>query len=208
MATMPQRDMQLPAELAEELRARHAEPQRAYHTWQHIEELLALYAEIEAELDDPQAVLFAVLFHDAVYDPRSSDNERSSAELLAQRAGNLLPPDSLARAERMVLATVGHSLPAGLSDAEREDAAHFLDMDLSILAAAPERFAEYEAQIRREYAHIPEDTYRTGRAAMLQRFARRDPLYFSDWGRGRFEIRARANLARAVEELRHDPAAA
>jgi predicted metal-dependent HD superfamily phosphohydrolase len=208
MARMPEWDAQLPAELADELRTRHAEPQRAYHTWRHIEELLALYRETEPQLDDPRAVLFAVLFHDAVYDPRSNDNERSSAELLAQRAAGLLPPDSLARAERMVLATVGHSLPAGLTEAERADAAHFLDMDLSILGAAPARFAEYETQIRREYAHIPEDTYRTGRAAMLQRFARRDPLYFSDWGRGRFEAQARINLARLVDELRSDPAAA
>jgi predicted metal-dependent HD superfamily phosphohydrolase len=208
MARMPEWDAQLPAELAEELRARHAEPQRAYHSWQHIEELLTLYTEIEPALDDPGAVLFALLFHDAVHDPRSNDNERSSAELLAQRAAGLLPPDSLARAERMVLATVGHCLPAGLTEPERNDAAHFLDMDLSILGAAPERFAEYEAQIRREYAHIPEDTYRTGRAAMLQRFARRDPLYFSDWGRGRFEAQARINLARLVEQLRDDPVAA
>jgi predicted metal-dependent HD superfamily phosphohydrolase len=208
VAIMPAWEGELPAGLADELRARHAEPQRAYHGWQHIDELLALFAEIEAGLHDPRAVLFALLFHDAVHDPRSADNERSSAELLARRAGGLLAAESLAHAERMVLATVGHCLPAGLTDAERHDTAHFLDMDLSILGAPPARFAEYEAQIRREYAHIPEDTYRTGRAAMLQRFARRDPLYFSDWGRRKFERQARANLARLVEELRGDAAAA
>jgi predicted metal-dependent HD superfamily phosphohydrolase len=43
---------------------------------------------------------------------------------------------------------------------------------------------------------------------MLQRFARRDPLYFSDWGRGRFEAQARINLTRLVDELRSDPGAA
>lgn len=208
MAIMPEWEAQLPADLADELRARHAGPQRAYHGWQHIEELLALFGQIEGELHDPRAVLFALLFHDAVHDPRATDNERSSAELLAARAGGLLSPESLARAERMVLATVGHCLPAGLSAADREDAAHFLDMDLAILGAEPARFAEYEAQIRREYAHIPEDAYRTGRAAMLQRFARREPLYFSEWGRKTFENRAHANIARLVEQLRGDGAVA
>lgn len=208
MTIMPNWEAQMPAELARDLRARHAEPQRVYHSWRHIEELLALFAEIEGKLHDPRAVLFAVLFHDAAYDPHSADNERSSAELLAALAAGVLPPESLARAERMVLATVGHAMPDGLSEPEREDLAYFLDMDLSILGAAPERFAEYEEQIRREYAHIPEDTYRTGRAAVLQRFARRELLYFSEWGRAKFESQARANLAQRVEQLRGDAAIA
>ena len=208
MTIMPDWEAQLPASLAEDLRAVHAEPQRAYHDWRHIEELLVLFDEIEPELHDPRAVLFAVLFHDSVYDPHSADNERSSAELLAMRASDVLPPESLARAQRMVLATVGHALPADIPAGEREDMAYFLDLDLAILGAAPERFAEYEAQIRREYADIPEDTYRPARAAIMRRFARREQLYLTPWGREKFEARARENMARLVEQLRGGAAAA
>jgi len=208
MTIMPDWEAQVPAELVADLRALHAEPQRAYHDWHHIEELLALFGEIEAKLHDPRAVLFALLFHDAVYDPHSVDNERSSAELLVSLASEVLPPESLERARRMVLATVGHALPAGLSPEESEDAAYFLDLDLAILGASPERFAEYEAQLRREYADIPEDTYRPARTAILQRFARREHIYFSEWGREKFEQQAHANLASSVERLRGNAASA
>ena len=61
MSIMPDWEAQVPPELAEELRTLHAQPQRAYHDWRHIEELLALFAEIEPGLHDARAVLFAVL---------------------------------------------------------------------------------------------------------------------------------------------------
>lgn len=180
-------------DLPPDLRARYSEPQRHYHTWQHIEELLALFDEIEPRLADRQAVLFAILYHDAIYDPTARDNEERSVLLLHQQAAGLLDPDSLARAEAMVLATIRHELPQG--HGIRSDMAHFLDMDLAILGAAPERFAEYERQIRLEYAHVPYDAFAAGRAAVLRRFAERPALYFSEWGRDRFEDMARANLA-------------
>ena len=41
------------------------------------------------------------------------------------------------------------------------------DADLAILAATPERYAEYAADVRREYAHVPDDLFRAGRAAVL-----------------------------------------
>jgi predicted metal-dependent HD superfamily phosphohydrolase len=164
--------------------------------------MIAQFGVIESRLNDPRAVLVALLFHDAVYDPHSVDNERSSAELLTSLADGALPPESLDRAREMVLATVGHALPGGLSKEEGEDLAHFLDLDLAILGADPARYAEYEAQIRREYADIPEDTYRPARAAILQRFLRREPIYFTDWGRAKFEAQAHANLARSIVQLR------
>lgn len=185
----------LPADLLADLRARYAEPQRFYHDWQHIEDLLALFGEIENELDDPRAVLFAILFHDAVYDPTVHDNEEQSAMLLRERAAGLLDPVSLDSANAMVLATIRHQLPKEAG--AESDIAHFLDMDLAILGATPARFAEYEAQIRQEYAHVPDEAFAAGRAAILRRFAERPSLYFSDWGRTRFEQQARTNLAQA-----------
>jgi predicted metal-dependent HD superfamily phosphohydrolase len=50
-------------------------------------------------------------------------------------------------------------------------------MDLSIRGTPAPAFACYEADIRREYAMVPEDAYRVGRAAVLERFLSRDRLY-------------------------------
>ena len=65
-----------------DLRNRHAEPQRHYHTWDHIEALLRWFEARRNHLHDPLSVELAILFHDAAYDPTRSDNEAESARLL------------------------------------------------------------------------------------------------------------------------------
>ena len=70
-----------------------------------------------------------------------------------------------------------------------------VDLDLAILAAPAERYAAYAAAIRREYAHVPEDQFRAGRAAVLAGFLARPRLYASPALAARWEAPARANLA-------------
>lgn len=184
-----------------ELRRRHGEPHRAYHGWPHIEALLRLWGEVRGRLHDPEAVRWAVLFHDAIYDPRRTDNEERSAALLRERMAGRLPSDTLERAVGLVQATSDHRVPDHSTSSEAEDTAVFLDMDLSILGAPPGVFDAYERNIRAEYAHVPEEAFRLGRARVLQSFAERERLYFSAWGRERFEAAARANLARSLAAL-------
>lgn len=189
-----------PADLVHALRRRHGESQRHYHDWTHIEALLAHADSIRTSLHDPDAVTLAILFHDAVYDPKAKDNERRSADLL--RATEVdADPATKALAVRMIEATEGHYLPDDLEGEQREDCAHFLDMDLAILGAGEDRFDIYEKQIRAEYAHVPDDTFRKGRAAVLRGFLERERLYFSAWGTERFEARARVNCARSIALL-------
>ena len=189
----------VPADLLSALRERHAEPQRHYHDWTHIEALGRHLDAASERIHDREAVLYAILFPDAVYDPKASDHERRSAALLL-KAAPPIAPHSLQSAHTMIMATEGHALPES-EGTERSDIAHFLDMDLGILGAPPDRFDLYEDQIRKEYAHVPEEAFRKGRAAVLRRFADREQLYFSQWGRERFEQAARANIARSLKRL-------
>lgn len=190
----------VPGPVLEKLRVCHAEPQRHYHDWTHIEALLAHLESIEDQINDPCAVLYAILFHDSVYDPRAKDNERQSAAMLLESAAPI-SADSLALAHRLILATEGHRMPLDLPPEASSDCAHFLDMDLAILGASEERFDIYEDQIRREYAHVPEADFRAGRSQVLRGFLDREVLYFTDWGRDRFEMRARANCLRSLRLL-------
>ncbi|WP_227010336.1 HD domain-containing protein [Pelagibius marinus] len=191
----------LPLRLMGDLRRRYAEPQRHYHTWVHIEALLGLFHETRGRLHDPAAVEAAIYYRDAVYDPRQDDNEVRSAALLMREGAEALPPDSLDFARRLIEATAGHRLPPDLSETQRADAALFLDMDLSILAAPGPIFAAYEAAIRREYAFVEEKAYRAGRRKVLEGFLRRDRLYFSEHFAARFERPARDNLVCSLELL-------
>jgi predicted metal-dependent HD superfamily phosphohydrolase len=152
-------------------------------------------------LHDPLAVRCAILFHDAIYEPRAADNEARSAVLAKEMLCGVVPDDTLARIIRLIEATAKHAIPTGLADDEAADMALFLDMDLSILGAPSAAFDNYEAGVRHEYREIPEQAFRAGRAQILKSFLARDSLYFSDWGRVRFEELARANLRRSIAVL-------
>lgn len=185
----------------EGLKARHAEPQRVYHIWAHIEALLAWYGQIKGQLKDPRAVELAILYHDAVYDPRASDNEAQSAALLRRELETLVPRTLLEKTESLILATAGHDLPETSDRDFLSDCAFFLDMDLSILGTPPAVFEAYEDAIRREYAFVPPDDYRQGRGRILGKFLARERLYFTDHFHDQLEDRARENLAWSLERL-------
>ena len=184
-----------------DLRQRYAEPQRAYHTWSHIEALLALFSEVSHRLHDSKSVMYGILFHDAVYDPTRGDNEDKSADLLRSLGPEVLDEATKARAVRLVLATKAHAVPSGVPLEEAEDAAIFLDMDLSILAAPIDQFDAYERNIRAEYAHVPDESFRVGRGRVLQEFISRDRLFLSAWGHARFAVNARQNLQRSLQSI-------
>lgn len=192
----------IPDTLLIDLQQRYAEPQRHYHTWDHIEALRRWFGQRRAHLHDPAAVELAILFHDAVYDPARPDNEAESARLLKDADLPGVSDAVRARAVRMVEATARHEIPDGLDAPDRDDMAEFLDMDLSILGAPRDGFDTYEQAIRREYAFVPQPLYREARRGILQRFLERPSLYFSDWGRATFEDQARANLERSIQRLR------
>ena len=83
------------------LKARYGEPHRAYHTWTHIEALLAGLAAHSSLVSDATSVGLAILYHDAVYDPLSATNEEDSAELLEEASHTSASPDVQRLVERL-----------------------------------------------------------------------------------------------------------
>ena len=59
-------------------------------------------------------------------------------------------------------------------------------------------FDEYEAQVRQEYAHVPDLFFRMGRAKILKQFLDRPAIYSTAPFRDRFEARAHANVERSL----------
>ncbi len=183
------------------LRARYAEPGRAYHGQRHIDILLRLHAEIQHHLAAPAAVETAIWYHDAIYVPLSADNEVESAALLRADLAGLADPALIEAASILVLATRDHTIPAGIPPHIAADCAWFLDLDLAILGADPATFAWYDNAIRTEYAAVPQDVWRARRPGVLQTFLARDRLYLTDHFHTRFAERARSNLRAAIAAL-------
>jgi predicted metal-dependent HD superfamily phosphohydrolase len=189
--------------LRDELVRAYAAPERHYHNLAHIEAMLGLMHSYENALSDPQSVEAAIWFHDVIYDTRRHDNEEKSAELAASRLSGLLSPDRIALIARMIRATAGHHVPAGLDSAQQRDCALFLDTDLSILGSTPDLFASYEDAVRREYGWVPDALWREGRRIVLQGFLDRPAIYVSPQFHASHEAAARANLMRSLERLAH-----
>jgi predicted metal-dependent HD superfamily phosphohydrolase len=180
------------------LLAAYSEGQRHYHTLQHLRECLA-HCEAAASLARrPAEVELALWFHDAVYDPRRTDNEERSAEWAARSVRAAGCAEEVAqRVEALVLATRSHEAAV---DADA-DTRLLLDVDLAILGAAPARFAQYGQQIRAEYAHVPPAEFAARRRRILAGFLARPRLYATDAFHDALEARARDNLRRAIEAV-------
>lgn len=183
--------------LLNQLVAAYSEQHRHYHTLQHLRECLAYWDAAAPLARRPAEVELALWFHDAVYDPRRTDNEERSAEWAARalRAAGCDEP-AAQRVHALVLATRSHEA-AG----DDPDTAVLLDVDLAILGAAPARFAEYERQIRAEYAHVTDHDFREGRSRILAGFLARPRIYATAAFHDALEQRARINLQAALETL-------
>ena len=179
--------------LRDQVLAAYAEPQRHYHTQQHLAEVLALCEATQTLAQDAAAVELAVWFHDAVYNPRASDNELRSAHWAQQALAAAGAAPALQRQVfDLVMATQHHAVPT------QADAQWLVDMDLAILGAAWDRFAQYEHQVREEYAWVPDAVFWPRRQALLQGFLERPCIYQTEVFRVRFEEQARSNLARSA----------
>lgn len=189
-----------PAGLFEALLAAWSEPWRHYHTLQHLGECLDALARERAHAQHPGELALALFFHDAVYDLQASDNEARSAEW-AQRAlaDAQVPNEAIARVHALIMATC-HMAGSQAAAAQPlvPDTPLLVDIDLAILGAAPARFAQYEAQIRREYAHVPPEVFEPRRRRILGSFLAREPLYQTPGLQARCEAQARVNLAQAI----------
>lgn len=180
----------------------YCERHRFYHTPEHLAALMDLVDPLP--LIDPVSVKMAIFYHDYVYetDPqalqemrqgqRASNEERSAQRAISAMTTLGFPADTIERTARMIRLTANHQLESQ----DSQDAAFFLDMDMSILGAQPQQYGLYVSQIFSEYAILGRQAVTKGRldfiAATLQspRIFHTDPFIF------RYDAKARANLAR------------
>ena len=179
-----------PQKILNKLIAAYSEKQRAYHTVQHLYECLTLFESVKPYLNDFYAVALALWFHDAVYNPQAKDNELKSAELFEQYVTADLSDQTVIKIKQWILATQKHATTDEL------DLQFLLDIDLSILAASPARFVEYEQQIQKEYVWVEPELYAVKRKEVLQHFYQTQPLYQTEYFQQNFELQAKQNLNR------------
>jgi len=185
-----------PAPVRRELLAAWSERARHYHDARHLRECLAFYSLWQGQGERGAEVVLALWFHDAVYEPGAADNELRSAAWAARVLGeSKAPSEAGQRVYDLVMATRHDAVARGI------DAEILVDIDLAILGSPTARFADYEQDIRKEYAFVPEARYRAARRAVLQRFLERAQIYKTLKAKELLEAQARSNLQSALERL-------
>jgi predicted metal-dependent HD superfamily phosphohydrolase len=174
----------------------YAEPHRHYHNQEHISATLSHLDEVRQLAEHPADIELALWFHDAIYRPFSSTNERDSAEWArAFMQDNQATGCHQARVEALIMATC-HAAP--VSD---HDQCLMVDIDLSILGANEALYALYEQWIRKEYWWVPGFVFRQKRRALLQQFVTQKPLFNTPYFQQKYQPQALLNLTRAIARL-------
>lgn len=182
--------------LGADVAAAYAAPDRHYHGTAHVLSVLRVLDELSPAPSIAQQL--AAFVHDVIYDATASgyENEEASAVWAEEHLPSVgVPADVVALAARLTRATAGHQLD------DTPGCAEFLDADLAILGADEATYDQYARNVRTEYAHVPDNAFTEGRAAVLQSFTEREVLFFSAPGQQAFESQARRNLARELATL-------
>lgn len=174
--------------------ARWAEPHRRYHTLSHLRGVLSRVEEMADHAVDLDAVRLAAWYHDAVYQGRMDDEERSAQLAEADLAALGVDPSLVGEVARLVRLTISHQPGPGDRSGEV-----LSDADLAALGVEPRRYRANSAAIRAEYAHVPDNDFRARRARVVRTLLSGPAVFYTPLARGRWESQARANL---TDELR------
>ena len=180
----------------ERLAQAYREPHRHAHTLQRVSESLAQLRRWRDVADHPHEIVLATWFRDAVFDPMRHDNTGRSARLAFDTLSALGVELDLARRIRDLVVATRQDMPPITQDARL-----MIDLDMAVLASSPDRYQQYEAQLRAEYAHVTGFIYQRRRLEALKALLARARIYQTDAARAALEGQARVNLAAQVAHL-------
>ena len=191
--------------LWQDIAMRYNEPQRAYHSLQHIQQLFGQFDQVKDNLHEPHIIALALSYHDVIYEPTRSDNELKSAEYAVESLTGYLSAEQCQHIYALIMMTASHQIDKWSNEAkEREkysDAAYFLDMDLSVLGSSWSEYEHYAHAVRQEYTHVSDGDYRVGRMAVLKELLAHPTLYLTDYYYARLEKQVRKNIEHEITLL-------
>lgn len=180
---------------------RYKTGRRVYHNFKHIQECLACWSEVETHWQEPCETFIALLYHDIVYDPLSTANESTSAQIARESTRRYAPITvNPKRVFDLVLLTAKHG---ELSHVD-QDTALFLDCDMAILGSKSRRYNEYVRGIESEYVDvgkISQADFIRGRLSFLAKLVERPRIFLSDYFHKKLDLMARKNMKREIASL-------
>jgi len=174
----------------------YAEPQRQYHTINHIKKCLDEFDMVRHLMSNSDAVEFAIWYHDIIYNPKSKENEEKSAQFAYDTCiKNQISKAFGEKVKNLILATKHNVIPKDI------DSKLLLDIDLSSLGVSTEELDENERNIRKEYYFSSNEVYVKGRGTILRGFLDRESIYLTDFFKDKYEEKARKNITDSLDNL-------
>ena len=192
-------ELYLGESISETLKNYYHQFNRHYHNLDHLSVCLREFREIEKYLQNPYAVLVALLFHDIIYDPDAEplENERASCEMAKALC------DFNEKDHNAIMNHILHT--SHQYDGQKDtDTDYVCDIDLAILGYSASAFDQYEQAIRQEYGYFDDDKYKAGRLSFLRKLLDSKAIYKTPYFRMKYEVHARANIERLIDELSED----
>ena len=183
-------------ELWEEIKEHYSGKKRYYHTLEHLENIFIQLSEVKSQIENWNAILFTLFYHDIIYSATKSDNEEKSAQLAEKRMKEISVPDNItALCKEQILATKSHDISSN------NDTNYFTDADLSILGQPWEGYSRYYQNVRNEYFIYPDFVYNPGRKKVINHFLKMDRIFKTEFFHNKYEQKAKNNLFREMELL-------
>ncbi|MBX2827193.1 MAG: hypothetical protein KTR22_03485 [Flavobacteriaceae bacterium] len=177
-----------------ELESLYTQASRHYHNLNHLKHMIRGLEEIGGEKSmNTDALLFAIFYHDAIYNVKRQDNELKSADLMEKHLGET-SFEGIAFCRQLIEGTKLH-------ESSNDDMDIMMDLDLAILGQKAELYDTYCRNIRKEYGMYPGFMYRKGRKKVLKHFLEKDRIFRTDHFIENYEQRARENLNRELQSL-------
>lgn len=179
-----------------EIERKYSSKKRYYHTLDHLATLIDQLHGSKELVEDWDTILFAVFYHDIIYNVLRSDNEVRSAEFATRRLSSIdYPGDKMDLCKKQILATKDHQ------PSKNGDIKLFTDTDLSILGQPYDVYTQYCMQIRKEYSIYPDFIYNNGRKKVLNHFLHMERIFKTPTFYNKYETRARSNLQAELVSL-------
>lgn len=162
---------------------------REYHNSNHIHSGMELLDEYVAETNIPlmPPVRFAWMMHDAKCTPGAKDNEECSAFLACTIVGTQLPADPIMSTK-----------PS--SEGSTVSGRIIRDIDWSYFGLPYEEFVHITSLIRKEYSHLADEEWKTGRKAFLES-VNPENIFWTTYFKKKYGKQAKKNVEQSIAHL-------
>jgi predicted metal-dependent HD superfamily phosphohydrolase len=194
------------------LNRNYSESHRAYHTWEHIENMLRKLDVLKNQTVQFDLIATAIFWHDSIYKTQLPDgncqkdsiNVFESCQLFLQN--NKFETNwEVSVVENMIIGTADHlnaKPKLDYYDGFLTDFNLFIDLDLCGLGAEWEQFSTNTTNIRKEFSFVSDVEFNKNRKEFLNKFFQKTPLFRSPISQLLWENQAKKNLLKEINTIR------